>query len=135
MFRRGKPETPPAAPEPLLRVQSVLGPETQWKGRLSGRGGVRIEGAFEGEIELDGMLVIAESGRVTCETVRARTVVVAGTLHGNIVAEKVEIRRTGRVWGDVRTTAFATEEGAFLRGQIQMEDQIEPPEVPQAPAA
>ncbi|RME07186.1 MAG: polymer-forming cytoskeletal protein, partial [Anaerolineae bacterium] len=40
-------------------------------------------------------------------------------------AEKVDIRSTGRVWGDVVTTAFSTEEGAFLRGQIRMEEQVE----------
>jgi len=37
----------------------------------------------------------------------------------------VEIRATGRVWGDVVTASFSTEEGAFLRGQIRMEDEVE----------
>jgi len=37
----------------------------------------------------------------------------------------VEIRKTGRVWGDVVTAAFATEEGAFLRGQIKMEEKVD----------
>ncbi len=133
MFRRGErrvpPETPASAPAavaaaPIGRVTSVLGPEIQWQGRLTGRGGVRIEGAFEGTIALDGLLVIAESGRVTCEHVRAKSVVVAGVLKGNITAARVEIRKTGRVWGDVVTTSFATEEGAFLRGQIRMEERL-----------
>lgn len=138
MFRRPASGDRPPAPEPMLRVTSVLGPELQYQGRLTGRGGVRIEGAFEGEIALDGTLVVGETGRVTCETVRARTVVVAGTLHGNIVAEKVEIRRTGRVWGDVRTKSFVTEDGAFLRGSVQMEEDLDPgvspsPEIPPGP--
>lgn len=127
MFRRRgtvPPESGSPRPEPVLRVNSVLGPEVVFRGRLSGRGGVRIEGAFEGEVALDGLLVVSESGRVTCDEVRARRVVVAGMLKGNILAEKVEIRRTGRVWGDVRTVAFATEEGAFLRGKVQMEEQL-----------
>ncbi len=132
MFRRGRrriPEAEPAeAPQsvaaPIGRVTSVLGPEVHVRGRITGRGGVRVEGAFEGEIDFDGLLVVAESGRVTCEHVRAKTVVVAGILKGNITAERVEIRKTGRVLGDVTTTAFATEEGAFLRGQIRMEEQL-----------
>ncbi|MDP2976146.1 MAG: polymer-forming cytoskeletal protein, partial [Anaerolineales bacterium] len=41
------------------------------------------------------------------------------------IAQKVEIRATGRIWGDVVTVSFATEEGAFLRGQIRMEDAVE----------
>ena len=128
MFRRRDAvpsEKGATRPEPVLRVSSVLGPEVVFRGRLSGRGGVRIEGAFEGEVSLDGLLVIGETGRVTCEDVRARRVVVAGLLKGNITAEKVEIRRTGRVWGDVRTVAFATEEGAFLRGKVQMEEKLD----------
>ncbi|MEK6221528.1 MAG: polymer-forming cytoskeletal protein, partial [Chloroflexota bacterium] len=54
-----------------------------------------------------------------------QNVIVAGAVRGDITAEKVEIRSTGRVWGNVTTIAFATEEGAFLRGKIQMEEDIE----------
>lgn len=128
MFRRRtEPDTvpSPARAAPVERVTSVMGAGTTWTGRLGGSGGVRIEGAFEGEIALRGLLVIGEQGRVTCEHVRANTVVVAGLLKGNITAQKVEIRATGRVWGDVVTAAFATEEGAFLRGKITMEEEVE----------
>jgi cytoskeletal protein CcmA (bactofilin family) len=92
---------------------------------MTGSGGVRVEGTFEGEINLNGLLVIGETGKVTCENVRAANVIVAGAVKGNITAHKVEIRSTGRVWGDILTTAFATEEGAFLRGQIRMEDAVD----------
>lgn len=103
----------------------MLSSGISWKGNLSGSGGVRIEGAFEGDIALRGMLVVGESGRVTCEQLRANVVIVAGAVRGDITAEKVEIRSTGRVWGDVVTAAFSTEEGAFLRGQIRMEDEVD----------
>ncbi|HLF90037.1 MAG TPA: polymer-forming cytoskeletal protein [Anaerolineales bacterium] len=125
MFRRRTDSaSSPSTAAPIERVTSVLGVDTAWHGRLTGSGGVRIEGAFEGEILLQGLLVVGEKGRVTCENVRAHTVIVAGNLKGNITAQKVEIRSTGRVWGDVTTTAFATEEGAFLRGKITMEEEI-----------
>lgn len=124
MFR--KPPPPPAAGiTPTERVTSVLGPGLTWSGSLRGSGGVRIEGVFEGEIHVRGLVVIGESGRVTCETLRANTVVVAGTLYGNIMAEKLEIRGTGRVWGDVTVVTFTTEEGAFLRGQVRMEEKVD----------
>jgi len=125
MFRKREPSPLPASqPAPTDRVTSVLGSGITWKGDISGSGGLRIEGAFEGNITLQGMLVIGESGRVTCDHLRANVVIVAGAVKGNITAEKVEIRSSGRVWGDVVTTAFATQEGAFLRGQIRMEEQI-----------
>ena len=126
MFRRREESAPtPITPTPAERVTSVLGSGINWKGNLSGSGGVRIEGAFEGEIALRGLLVVGATGRVTCPHLRANIVIIAGAVRGDITAEKVEIRSTGRVWGDVTTAAFATEEGAFLRGQIRMEDSVD----------
>lgn len=126
MFRRTN-DTQPLTDLPATtdRVTSVLGPGVVWKGQLSGKGGVRIEGALDGDINLQGTLVVGETGRVTCQQLRANVVIVAGAVRGDIVAEKLEIRSTGRVWGDVVTAAFSTEEGAFLRGQVTMEEQVE----------
>lgn len=107
------------------RITSVLGSGIIWHGNINGGGGVRIEGAFEGQIALRGMLVVGETGRVTCDNIRATAVIVAGAVRGNITTTKLEIRSTGRVWGDVVTTAFVTEDGAFLRGQIRMEETVE----------
>jgi cytoskeletal protein CcmA (bactofilin family) len=127
MFKRNSTpvETAQPAVQAVERITSVLGSGVVWHGSLNGSGGVRIEGAFEGEIALRGMLVVGETGRVTCQNVRANTVIVAGAVRGNITTQKLEIRATGRVWGDVVTTAFVTEEGAFLRGQIRMEETVE----------
>lgn len=125
MFRKTPSTTAPAAAAPTERVTSVLGPGIIWKGNLRGSGGVRIEGAFEGDITLRGLVVIGETGRVTCDNLRANSVIVAGTVNGCITAEKLDIRSTGRVWGDVVVVALSTEEGAFLRGQVRMEEKIE----------
>lgn len=107
------------------RVDSILGSGVAWQGTLTGTGGIRIDGAFDGEIALRGLVVIGEQGRVTSEHIRAATVIIAGSVKGDITAGKVEITRTGRVWGDVVTTSFSTEEGAFLRGKITMEEQVD----------
>jgi cytoskeletal protein CcmA (bactofilin family) len=124
MFRKTTVPTPPIK-APVERVTSVLGPGIIWTGNLGGKGGIRIEGTFEGNISIRGLLVIGETGRVTCPMVKANNVIVAGSLKGNVMTEKLEIRSTGRVWGDVVTTAFSTEEGAFLRGQVRMEEKLE----------
>jgi len=127
MFKRNTtPASETSQPiQAVERITSVLGSGVIWHGSINGSGGVRIEGAFEGEIALRGMLVIGETGRVTCENIRANTVIVAGAVRGNITTQKLEIRASGRVWGDVVTTAFVTEDGAFLRGQIRMEEAVE----------
>jgi cytoskeletal protein CcmA (bactofilin family) len=128
MFKKRENSAPTvqiAAPAPTERITSVLGSGITCKGHMSGSGGVRIEGAYEGDIALRGMLVIGETGRVTGQQIRANVLIIAGAVRADITAEKVEIRSTGRVWGNVVTAAFATEEGAFLRGQIRMEDEVD----------
>ena len=125
MFKRNSQQTQPTTVQAVERITSVLGAGVIWQGSISGSGGVRIEGTFEGQVAMRGILVVGETGRVTCENIRANTVIVAGAVRGNILAQKVEIRATGRIWGNVSTVSFATEEGAFLRGQVTMEDAIE----------
>lgn len=125
MFKRNNQPAPATTVQTVERITSVLAAGVIWQGNISGSGGVRVEGTFEGQIALKGLLVVGETGKVTCENIRASNVIVAGAVKGNITSQKVEIRSSGRVWGDIVTTAFATEEGAFLRGQIRMEDAID----------
>ncbi|MGH2521321.1 MAG: bactofilin family protein [Anaerolineales bacterium] len=108
------------------KIETVLGPGIHYKGTLNGAAGVRIEGAFDGSINVKGPVVITDGAKVTAD-IQASVVSVGGSLKGNITAGKVEILSTGRVWGDLMTSAFATEEGAFLRGAVKMEDQIPEP--------
>ena len=130
LFGKKKP-TPASSSSPTVaRVTTVLGPGINWKGDLRGKGGVRIEGTLEGEIAVRGLVIIGETGRVTCKTFKADTVIVAGAVNGEILAEKLEIRATGRVYGDVTTQSFSTEEGAFLRGKVTMQDQVELSDLP-----
>jgi len=128
----GKKKTPQTftTDAPVERVTTVLGPGISWKGDLRGKGGVRIEGALEGEISIRGMVIVGETGRVTSETIKADSVVVAGVVNGQILSEKLEIRATGRVYGDVTTKSFSTEEGAFLRGKVTMEDKVDLSDLP-----
>jgi cytoskeletal protein CcmA (bactofilin family) len=105
MFKRSSSQ-PTQQPSQVERVTSVLGVGINWTGKISGKGGVRIEGIFEGQISINGLVVIGETGKVTCENVKANTVIVAGAVNGGITAEKLEIRSTGRVWGNVVVSAF-----------------------------
>jgi cytoskeletal protein CcmA (bactofilin family) len=116
----------PALPEILRttgKIETVLGPGISIKGFLTGKGGVRIEGVFEGKIDIEGPLVIGEQGKVISEEIRAPSVVAGGTVQANVIADKLQVLRTGRVYGDVTTANLSTEEGGFLKGTIRMPDE------------
>ena len=124
IFGRKKPTQSPTSNQPVQRVTTILGPGINWKGDLRGKGGVRIEGSLEGEIAVRGLVIIGETGRVNCENLMADTVIVAGIVNAQIKTQKLEIRSTGRVYGDVTVQSFSTEEGAFLRGQVTMKEEV-----------
>ncbi len=113
-------------------IESVIGPGIHYTGQITGAGGIRIEGTFDGSISIGGALVIAEGAKVTAD-IHAGAVLVGGTVKGNIAAAKVEILATGRVYGDLTTAAFASEDGAFLRGKVVMQDEL-PQAQPRQPA-
>ncbi len=131
----GKKETSPTfTPSgPVERVTTVLGPGISWNGDLRGKGGVRVEGALEGEIAVRGLVIIGETGRVTCETLKADRVIVAGAVNGQITASKLDIRATGRVFGDVIVESFSTAEGGFLRGKVTMLESVDLSDLPTNP--
>ncbi len=130
MFGKKKSSPDFTSTRPVERVTSVLGPGISWKGDLRGKGGVRIEGALEGEVAVRGLVIVGETGKVTCDVLKAGTVIVAGSVSGQILAEKLEIRATGRVYGDVTIQSISTDEGAFLRGKVTMEEQVDLSDLP-----
>jgi cytoskeletal protein CcmA (bactofilin family) len=101
--------------------QTVLGKTVVLRGELSANEDLLIEGQFEGTISLeDHCLTVGADGQVKAE-VRARQVVILGSVSGNVVArEKVEIRRSGHMVGDLKAGAVAIEEGAYFKGSIDI---------------
>jgi cytoskeletal protein CcmA (bactofilin family) len=106
---------------PTSQHQTVLGQTVVLRGELSANEDLLIEGQFEGTISLEEhCLTVGASGQVKAE-IRARQVVILGAIAGNVVArEKVEIRRSGHVVGDLKAGAVAIEEGAYFRGSIDI---------------
>ena len=91
------------------------------QGQLSSGEDLLIEGQFEGNINLDDhCLTVGTEGHVKAE-IRARQVVILGSVTGNVAArEKIEIRRTGHVVGDLVAATVAIEEGAYFKGSIDI---------------
>ena len=123
MFQKKESTALPEILRTTGKIETVLGPGISIKGFLTGKGGVRIEGIFEGKIDIEGPLVIGEQGKVVSEEIRAPSLVVGGTVQADVIADKVQVLRTGRVYGDVTTANLSTEEGGFLKGTIRMPEE------------
>jgi cytoskeletal protein CcmA (bactofilin family) len=100
---------------------TLLGRTVVVQGQLSSGEDLQIEGQFEGNINLDDhCLTVGTEGHVKAE-IRARQVVILGSVTGNLVArEKIDIRRTGHVVGDLVAATVAIEEGAYFKGSVDI---------------
>ncbi len=110
--------TPPA--RQAVGFETVLGANTAFKGEIKSRANVRIDGQFEGDVQVDGSLLVGETARVHGNVQAKSEVRVAGAVRGDVSAYKVHLSRTGRIWGDITTNFLVTEEGAFIEGKINM---------------
>ena len=115
---RDKPAAPPPPRQPV-GFETVLGSSTHISGDFRGAGNARFDGTLEGTLEIDGNILIGETAKITAD-INARNISIAGAVRGNVNGNKVQILRTGRVWGDISAAAITTEEGAFIDGKITM---------------
>ena len=99
----------------------TIGESIVIKGELSADEDLVIEGQFEGTINLNqNALTVGEHGKVKAK-IAAKTVVVAGKVRDSLIAaEKVGIRDTSLVEGDIFTSRLAIAPGAYVRGRIDM---------------
>jgi len=108
--------------------EARIGVGTRIVGRVSGDGNLVVEGHVEGEIAVRGDLTIDSGGSVV-SNVEAHSVVVAGSLDGDVNATgAVAVRAGARVRGDLHGTEVTLEEGAQFAGRLDCEFTL-PPEL------
>jgi cytoskeletal protein CcmA (bactofilin family) len=102
------------------QVITFLGKGTEFEGKLTFHGTIRIDGHFKGEIAAGGNLIVGEEGLVEAD-VQVGYIDISGEVHGNIVAEqRVEIRAPGKVFGDIQAPSVVIGEGVIFEGKTQM---------------
>ena len=102
-------------------VTTLLGRGSEFEGKLSFEGTVRVDGKLSGEIFTDDVLIIGEGAEVSAE-ISVGAIIIEGTVHGNIHAKRsVEIHTPARVKGNISTPSLSIDKGVIFDGQCQME--------------
>jgi len=121
----GAPANAPAGirpSTPLARTLALLGSTIVVKGEITSDEDLQIDGRVEGPVSLRGnRLTVGRSGQLNSE-VTAREVIVYGNVSGNLRArDRVEIKKDGRVIGDIATARISIEDGAYFKGRIEID--------------
>ena len=115
--------------------QATIGRSVVIKGEVSGSESLYIDGRIEGTVNFaEHRVTIGRNGSVAAN-INAREVVILGKVQGNIqVTDRLDIRSEGSLTGDVITQRISVEDGAILKGSVQVravehkQDKSQPPE-------
>src|SRR5512132_309394 len=95
-------------------VHTLLGKGSEFEGKLTFEGQVRIDGKFSGQIFTKDVLVIGDGAKVNAE-INAGTVIVNGVVEGNIRATgTIELHQPARVKGNIETPSLAMDKGVLF---------------------
>jgi cytoskeletal protein CcmA (bactofilin family) len=103
-------------------INAFLGKETEFEGKLSFSGAVRIDGHFTGEIFTEGTLIVGESAVIKSD-IHVSHIIISGEIRGNIIADnRIEIHAPGKVFGNIQAPAVVIEEGVIFEGNCKMQE-------------
>jgi cytoskeletal protein CcmA (bactofilin family) len=101
------------------KLESFLGMNSNFKGELNIRGTLRVDGAVEGQLNAD-YVILSESSAVK-GMIKAKKVIIGGKVDGSIRAQElVEVKSKGKVLGDIFTQKLAITEGGEFNGKVEM---------------
>jgi cytoskeletal protein CcmA (bactofilin family) len=97
------------------------------KGELSAQEDIRIAGRVEGRVDVDGFTLTVEESAEVHADVSASGIIIAGAVKGSLVAERrIELRSTASVEGDLTAPTVRVDEGAIVRGKVDIEGSRQP---------
>lgn len=101
------------------KLESFIGQNTHFKGEITTKGTLRIDGNVDGNVQAD-WLVIGDKAYIKGNAT-ATSIVVGGTIEGNVLARGlVDIQKKGRVKGDITTSKLTVMDGGVVDGRITM---------------
>lgn len=124
-----RPRTADEQTPELAKVPAVtLGEDVDFKGSLSFKDKLYINGRFEGDINSEGgLLVVGRSAEIKAE-IKVGNIISEGRIFGNtVVADKVDLRSPCQVFGDIQAARFSVEEGVVFVGNANINPgEVEP---------
>jgi len=102
-------------------INTLLGRGSEFEGKLTFEGTVRIDGTLRGEVFSDDVLIVGEGARVEAE-IEVGEIIIQGVVVGNVRAKRsIELLTPGRVKGDLTTPSLQIDKGVIFEGRCFME--------------
>ena len=120
MFKKNKKQQPLEINE--QEISTIIGDGYVFTGELQGSSVIRIEGKIIGNVNVDAGVVLGEKGFIE-GNIKSQSVIIYGTVNGDVKSTHLEIKKTGHVNGEITTDSLEIELGAQYNGKLNMQPQ------------
>lgn len=121
MFKKTKQAQ--LAPIDQQEISTLIGEGFVLTGNVAGLSVIRIDGQINGNVKVDGGIILGEKGSIIGD-IETASAIIYGTVKGNVKTKQLEIKRTGEVNGDIKTETLEIEFGAQYNGKLEMKQLI-----------
>lgn len=104
------------------KPNTFIGKGSEFSGKLTFDGTVRVDGKIDGEVFSKGTLIVGPDAEVTAK-INVDIVFLSGLVRGNITAaKKIVLKAPGRLYGNIKTPVLVVDEGVIFEGNCKMEN-------------
>jgi cytoskeletal protein CcmA (bactofilin family) len=99
---------------------SLVSRDIEFEGEISGQENLHVDGRIKGVVKLHGDILIGSGGMVEAD-IEAENIIIQGQVNGNVIArQQLEIRSTGKLFGNCTARSIDIKEGAMFEGRSNM---------------
>ena len=119
MWSKNQKANVPSSAAPTA-IDTLIGTQCRIQGDIFSQQSIKIDGQITGNVQAGGMVIVGENGTINGD-IRSHELMVFGKVEGLVEVDKLQLKNTAHVTGNIRTKSLLVEEGAVYAGDIRMD--------------
>lgn len=119
MWSKNQKANVPSSAAPTA-IDTLIGTQCRIQGDIFSQQSIKIDGQITGNVQAGGMVIVGENGTINGD-IRSHELMVFGKVEGLVEVDKLQLKNTAHVAGNIRTKSLLVEEGAVYAGDIRMD--------------
>jgi cytoskeletal protein CcmA (bactofilin family) len=102
------------------KIETIIGKNTNLEGNLKSQGTIRIDGNFNGKIDVDGNIIVGENSKIEAD-ITTDNISISGEIKGNLIVKgQAQLTSTAKLFGDIEVQNIVIDDGAIFEGKCKM---------------
>ncbi|MDI6603882.1 MAG: polymer-forming cytoskeletal protein [Thermoanaerobacteraceae bacterium] len=102
------------------KIETIIGKNTNLEGNLKSQGTIRIDGNFNGKIDVDGNIIVGENSKIEAD-ITTDNISISGEIKGNLIVKgQAQLTSNAKLFGDIEVQNIIIDDGAIFEGKCKM---------------